>query len=143
MNIEQCRALALVTCIECNGSNTPLINCDHDHPPPPHPFSPLPSLSKRILVSLLSVNVNRQVLFKANNSKLRLHRTRLLESIISVPAQPSPPMLAVLPVQVRVSVSVAVSEKLETFAADYKLSHPGFGLEDRRNSKFKMFWSKF
>ena len=53
-------------------------------------------------------------------------------------------MLAVLPVQVRVSVSVAVSEKLETFAADYKLSHPGFGLEDRRrNSKFKMFWSKF
>ena len=71
------------------------------------------------------------------------HRTRLLESIISVPAQPSPPMLAVLPVQVRVSVSVAVSEKLETFAADYKLSHPGFGLEDRMNSKFKMFWSKF
>ena len=52
-------------------------------------------------------------------------------------------MLAVLPVQVRVSVSVAVSEKLETFAADYKLSHPGFGLEDRMNSKFKMFWSKF
>ena len=141
MNIEQCSAL--VTCIVCNGSNTPLINCDHDHPP--HPFSPLPSLTKRILVSLLAVNVNHQVLFKANDSKFRLHThsTRLLESIISVPAQPSPPMLAVLPVQVRVSVSVAVSEKLETFAADYKLSHPGFGLEDRRNSKFKMVWSKF
>ena len=128
-----------MTCIVCNGSNTPLINCHHDHPP--HPFSPIPSLTKRILVSLLAVNVDHQVLFKANDSKFRLHThsTQLLESIISVPAQPSPPMLAVLPVQVRVSVSVAVSEKLETFAADYKLSHPGFGLEDRRNSKFKMF----